>query len=54
MIADHRRTKRHQLSGAIAIENNCPEVTKAISSNAEAKKCDIEPTRAMQKKLVVA
>jgi len=37
VIADHRKTKRHQWSGAIAAENNYPEVTKVVSSNAEAK-----------------
>jgi len=50
VIADHGWTKRHQPSKAIAIENSCPEVTKAISSSAEAKKCDGEPARATQRK----
>ena len=50
MIANHRRTKRNQPSGAIAAENHCPEVTVVVSNSAEAKKCDIEPTRATQKK----
>ena len=50
MIADHRRTKRHQPSGAIAEENSCPEVTKVVSSSAEAKKCDVELARATQRK----
>ena len=54
MIADHRRTKRHQPSGAIAAENCCPEVTEAISSSTETKKCDAEPARATQKKPGVA
>jgi len=50
MIADHKRTKRHQSSTAIAAENNCPDMTKAVLSSAEAKKCDAEPTRATQRK----
>ena len=54
MIANHRRTKRHQPSGAIAAENSCPEVTEVVSSSAEAKKCDAEPARATQKKPRVA
>ena len=49
-MAGHRRTKRHQPSGAIALENNCHEVTKVVSSSAEAKKCDAEPARATQNK----
>jgi len=50
MIADHRRTKRHQLSRAITTENNGPEVIDTVSSNTEAKECDTEPTRATQRK----
>ena len=42
MIADHRRTKRHQPSGAIAIEN-CPEVTEVVSSRAATRKGDAVP-----------
>ena len=45
MIADQRRTKRHQPSGAIATKNSCPEVTEAVSSSAAAKKSDAEPAR---------
>jgi len=54
VIAYHRRTKRHQPSRAIAVENNCPKLTKVVSSSVEAKKCDIEPARATQKKLGAA
>ena len=54
MIANHRRTKRHQPSGAIATKNSCLEVTEVVSSSAEAKKCDTEPARATQKKSGVA
>jgi len=50
VIANHRRTKRNQPSGAIAAENNCPEVTEVVYRSAEARKCDTEPTRATQKK----
>ena len=50
MIANHRRTKGHQLSGAIAAENSCPEVIEVVSSSAEARKYDAEPARATQKK----
>ena len=54
MIADHRRTKRHQPSEAIVAENSGPKVTEVVSSSAEAKKCDTEPTKATQKKLGAA
>ena len=50
MIADHRRTKGHQPSRAIAAGNSYPEVTKVVSSSVEAKKCGVEPTRATYKK----
>ena len=50
MIADHKRTKRHQSSGAITTEKNCPKVTEVVSSSVEAKKCDAELAKAMQKK----
>ena len=43
MIADRRRTKRHQPSGAIAAENNCPEVTKVVFSRATTRKGDAVP-----------
>jgi len=54
VIADHKRTKRYQPSGAIAAENSCPKLTEVVSSSAEAKKCDVEPARATQKKLGAA
>ena len=50
MIANHRRTKRHQPSKAITVENSYPEVTKVVSSSAKDKECDTEPTRATQRK----
>lgn len=54
MVVDHRRTKRHQLSGARATENHCPKVTEVVSSSAKAKKCDAELARATQRKSGVA
>jgi len=54
VIADHRKTKGHQPSGAITTKNSCPKVIEAVSSRVEAKKCDVKPARAMQRKLGVA
>ena len=42
-MIDHRRTKGHQLSGEIAAENNCLEVTEVVSSRAATRKGDAMP-----------
>ena len=46
VIADHRGTKGHQSSEAIVAENSCPEVTKVVSSSAEAKESDTNLAKA--------